>query len=282
MLDDLLGPGLDDLLADLAVLAEAKFDSYGRYPPLTGFWDAFAGWLRQADPADRPAMVRWVARELLFVSREQVASLVGDLSEWLLRSGADPDRTTVCALSDGVAVGELRRAMPYLSHSQFWTDPLALPADAVRDGHLVLVDDFSGTGKSLAFVRADGSLAGRLFEMLPLLREPESVTVVLLMASGPAARHLTRELGPYGIGVRVIQELPASSGEPLAALSRKYLDLSPDPSAKTEVNAGYLGGDLPVVLQHNAPNDGYAIVWSDVGGWRPLFPRFSRIRDTGR
>lgn len=308
-LRDVLGPtveeaGLAQSLSTLDVLAEAKFDAYERYPPLTGFWETLIEWLRQADPGDRMGMLRWLSRNLLFVSRDQVHSLLRVFAdEWLVtrsmelarRHGCDVETelagTAVCALSDGVPLGTVRRLVPRLTHRQFFSDPALLNGLVRTLRHLVLIDDFSGTGKSLAHATTDGAPFGRVPDACRILRELEAakprgavVSVVLLMASTAAVQHLNAMLPALGCSLHVMQVLDSCPDAEMQSWSQRYLGLSPDPAVKTHVNAGYRMGDLPVVLSHNTPNDSYALLWAaqDTGdrAWRPLFPRFDRVRGT--
>ncbi|MFI7020003.1 hypothetical protein [Streptomyces sp. NPDC050164] len=309
-LRDLLGPAIEEAgtaeaLSTLDVLAEAKFDSYERYPRLTGFWEALTGWLRQAEPGDRVGMLRWLAGNLLFVSRDQVHSLLRVFAgEWLMtrsmelavRHGCDLETelsgTAVCALSDGVPLGTVRRLIADLTHRQFFSDAALLDGFGSTLRHLVLIDDFSGTGKSLAHAPADagGAPFGRVPDACRFLRglaDPASrgavVSVVLLMASTAAVRHLNAILPALGCALHVTQVLDSHPDAAMRSWSRRYLGISPDSTVKTQINAGYRMGDLPVVLSHNTPNDSFALLWAarDSGDrtWRPLFPRFDRVRE---
>ncbi|WP_326615222.1 hypothetical protein OG949_40715 (plasmid) [Streptomyces scopuliridis] len=313
-LRDLLGPtieeaGTAEALSTLDVLAEAKFDSYERYPSLTGFWEELTGWLRQAAPGDRSGMLRWLAENLLFVSRDQVHSLLRVFAgEWLVtrsmelavRHSCDLETelsgTAVCALSDGVPLGTTRRLIPNLTHRQFFSDPALLDGFESTLRHLVLIDDFSGTGKSLAHAptdtEADEAPFGRVPDACRALRglaDPASrgavVSVVLLMASAAAVRHLSAILPALGCSLHVTQVLNPCPQTAMQSWSRRYLGISPNPAVKTHVNADYRMGDLPVVLSHNTPNDTFALLWearnSGDRTWRPLFPRFDRVREGG-
>jgi hypothetical protein len=335
LLDLLVPPATEAAVADalggVGALATLKFDRYEQYPPLTTFADALLAWLRQAAAADRAAMLTWLHHNLVFISPEQMRSLVQAFADdWLvtatmqlaataqLAGSGGEDRnggsrqaaveqhlrgTAVCALSDGVPLAALRRATRYLSHDQFWTDIRSLLVSRPRLRHVVLVDDFSGTGKSLAFRTDDGSCVGRIGNLHEALRDwpagpggdacpgdaglgdvaTPAVSLVLLIATADALEHLAGLLAPWGYGVHALQVISAPPVTAEAEWSARYLGITPDPTAKTHINAGYRGGNLPLVLHHNTPNDSYALLWSSgtPGGrpWQPLFPRVDRIRD---
>jgi hypothetical protein len=283
-------PGADarirECIAMIRTLARFKFEHYDSAPPATTFTDALVGWLAQAAPEDRAELVHFLADELVFVSRAEQRQLIRVFAEdFLCALPVEPQDIGVCALSDGVHMGELRRAAHGISQRHFWPDARLID-EQVR--HLVFVDDFSGTGRSLLFRTSDDRLEGRLErarEWLSRHQAPElQVTVVLLGASGAAARYLAPllEATPFRWGFTVLQLFSATRSTRMRALSAQYTGYPADPRDKTPTNVGYRSGDLPVVLSHNTPNDSLAILWDGTGAVFPRVDRFRYHQDRGR
>lgn len=72
--------GLDDpeamaILADLAVLAEYKYDHYELYSHGKKFLDSLYGWLRQFNIADRLDALLFIRHKLVFVSQRELQDL---------------------------------------------------------------------------------------------------------------------------------------------------------------------------------------------------------------
>lgn len=261
----------------------------------------------------RPWLMRVVAPEL-------------GLDWWqVARAGSHPNlprlvrRTLVVGLADGARLDQLRRASPPLSTYQFlpsWhldgpleplqrqlrraldASPGSGPADDDTFRHLVLVDDFSGTGGTLLHVDADGSVTGRLHQAsLEIdgarrrgeIADDAHVLVMLYVASARAITNIQRGLVAAGLdwSVRVVQPLPASMDlerdEPeLDEIIVRTFGRAADVDGKGTRNLGYFGGTLPFVLQHNVPNDASPLLWQSPStsggepGW-PLFPRHDRL-----
>jgi len=226
-------------------------------------------------------------------------------------------KTLYLGLSDGARMDRLRRASPELSHEQFWLSPELGPhavsamaeklTDAIEkmdlDGppqfrHVVLVDDFYGSGTSLLHRKPDGSWGGKLRRAQehlngdlrngeqPLLADDVTVTVVLYVASDQAHRHIKSVLEAFEPTweLRIMQLLPDSTvvtdPELLAICEWFYDDVLID-KHKGRVPLGYERAALPLVLHHNTPNNSICPLWADSVGRdsaerHALFPRYER------
>jgi hypothetical protein len=315
--DELVPGGADAelriLVSELDVLAVWKYDRYEGYGPGQRFWEHAIAWLRRLDAAERADALRMLRRELVFVTRAELAHLVGcayadHLKPALLRRMARERgleappfaplaRTpefddllrgiVVVGLSDGARLDLLRRATPELTESQFVLDHRAEVPDGAS--HVVAVDDFSGTGGSL--VRREGQgFAGRLAGLGRRLPGRMPGSVLLYIASARAARHLRSTMGDAlpGWDVVIVQELrdsAAANARAVRRMHRRHYGAEPAPERKGGRNAGYREGDLSLVLDHNTPNDSLALLWAppDGGPWyaTALFPRRERLTGAG-
>lgn len=227
-------------------------------------------------------------------------------------------KTLYLGLSDGARMDRLRRASPELSHEQFWLSPelgthavetmaekLAEAIDEMGlDGpaqfrHVVLVDDFYGSGTSLLHRKDNGDWSGKLRRAqehlegdlrngdVPLLGEDVTVTVVLYVASERARRHIASVLAAFQPTwqLRIIQLLPDSANvtDPLLIeLCESFFDdVLIDRHKKRRLPLGYQDGALPLVLHHNTPNNSISPLWADSVGRNglerhALFPRYER------
>ena len=231
-------------------------------------------------------------------------------------------RTLYLGLSDGARLDRLRRSSPELSHEQFWLSP-ELGDEAIRSmaeklgeamdeheligphhfEHVILVDDFYGSGTSL-LRQENGGWAGKLFRadlhltklkaaipgvtQAPLLSAEAGVTVIIYIASAQAEKHIREALAEYrpAWGLRVIQPLPAAitvTDEDLVEISRWFFDpCLVNKHTKQEVPLGYMDAALPLILHHNTPNNSIAPLWADSTdradglGRHALFRRYER------
>jgi hypothetical protein len=231
-------------------------------------------------------------------------------------------KTLILGLSDGARLDSLRRSTEELSHEQFHLAPelgfeaiksmrtglvkalekMELPGDAPRFEQVVLVDDFTGSGRTLLrYDDDDGNWKGKLVKArrhLELLREEKlvddpEVWVVLYIASAAALTHLHGAMEDAGFDweLEVVQVLPAEiqvNDERLVALSEWFFDdVLIDEHKKVggndgRVPLGFGAGALPLVLHHNCPNNSISPLWADSTGRdggedrRALFPRYER------
>lgn len=238
-------------------------------------------------------------------------------------------RILVLALSDGARLDVLRRNSD-LSHEQFL--PLSEVPEA-RQGdlltklrqaleahgggvdqptfnHVLLVDDFYGSGTSLINMDADEAetrLAGKIAKFIEhaksltaakgerpaLLAEDYRATILLYLASGRAKRHIEQTLADAGLTdrwrldvVQVLDDSCSVSDEALLADCDAFWDPVLEDEHKNRAARGYKDCALSVVLHHNAPNNSVSPLWADSIGRlregfaslerRALFPRYER------
>ena len=170
---------------------------------------------------------------------------------------------------------------------------------------VVLLDDFTASGRS--YIRTDcaGVWHGKLPRILKMLNDNDGVgsalakdkvgiMVVMYIASSQAVDHINEYLRRYNftkglIGLHVVHVLARDT--PLQderdsdilrlARCRDYFDASAD-DKHGKKQLGYANCRLPVVLNHNTPNNSIFILWGeDHHTFRGLFPRVSRHREVG-
>ncbi|MGB3460773.1 MAG: hypothetical protein WBA33_02260 [Rhodanobacter lindaniclasticus] len=180
-----------------------------------------------------------------------------------------------------------------------------------------LVDDFAGSGTSFIRQEIDGDgkrvWKGKLMRFLRSLKNAEGVqaevwTLVIhhLIITDKAIGHLTEAVRqvkeespcdlPWFENVEVTYSYRLTNGFPLTregdsefhALTQKYYDAgiqtgSTDKGGVPHLGMGYAGCALPLVLDHNTPNNSVALLWARSDGnseqaheMRPLFYRRSR------
>ena len=226
-------------------------------------------------------------------------------------------RCLLLGLSDGARLDRLRRASP-LSHEQFAQDYEITDDQATRlrdelanalqvqslagdptFREVVLVDDFSGSGRTLLRPDPDGPdrfkgklwrFRGRMEELRQagVVADDANVAVLLYAASEQAVDHVRttcRDAGldwslhviqPFARALRVDRTDPA-----MAQLCRDYYDPSTADQHKKDTPLGYEDCALPLVLSHNTPNNSVCLLWAqsspDTGlGRHALFPRYER------
>jgi hypothetical protein len=224
-------------------------------------------------------------------------------------------RTLVLGLSDGAKLDRLRRASKELSHEQFHLvtaiENVVAGMQAKLRGaldqlgsdeantfrHILLVDDFSGSGFTL-IRKADGAFAGKLPKMrdeLELLRErgavpaDVAVSVLLYLASEQAITHIRDCMTEAGLEweLLVVQQLDSrfrvdATDPAMVELCRDYYDPVVSDEHKGDATLGFRDAALPLVLSHNTPNDSVCLLWADTTErpdsrrLRALFPRYER------
>lgn len=225
----------------------------------------------------------------------------------------------VMGLSDGARLDRLRRASPQLSHEQFVLVPtpqfedvermckklrtaLGLkPNQPARFRHVLLVDDFTGSGFTMLRMEpdgkggevADGKLA-KVHVQLEALRKKKllevnaGVTVVTYVASEAARASIEENLRRASLpwSFRTIQLIPGARNvrdARVEALCAGFYDKILDDAHKGNAVMGYRDSRLPLVLTHNTPNNSICILWADTSEnpksslrRHALFPRYER------
>ena len=172
---------------------------------------------------------------------------------------------------------------------------------------VVLLDDFTASGTSYIRQKDDGSWGGKIPKILQALEGDESlsaliqpngakVILILYVAAQQAIEHIEKQISRFDfsrgdIEFQVVHRLSESTklahpgDSPILDLASNpaYFDASvDDDNAKvggTSFQLGYAGCQLPVVLNHNTPNNSICLLWSeDTSKVRGLFPRISRHR----
>ena len=222
-------------------------------------------------------------------------------------------------MSDGARIDQLRRNSPNLSNEQFaMTHELndqrvktmidKLRADLTEEGaifeYIFLVDDFAGSGRTIARHDEGESPDGRLVRfhrdtLKKLMGEQPcpQIFVALYIATNQAVNHLKSAISnfqsplwnpkcePQVINVMAIDDrarlVHSRDEEEFEAdrlfdlLLHKCYDKSIEDEHKGRVLHGYAECGLPLVLPHNTPNNSLYLLW-ERESTKPLFPRFQR------
>ena len=179
-------------------------------------------------------------------------------------------------------------------------------SDEARFRYVVLLDDFSASG--LSYIRKDeksNAWTGKIPKIINELtlddglghciaRDNVRVLVVLYIGSRQAIEHIEESLQNISfkkgsVELKVVFELDhASRLDPGAetALFRllnkdEYFDEQADDEhakvGKSSMRLGFADGRLPLVLNHNTPNNSIYVLWAEDGhDVLGLFPRVSR------
>lgn len=237
-------------------------------------------------------------------------------------------QTVFIELSDGARVDVFRRANEgRISNEQVVTAPRIIKAkwddmlkdlraslddDEARFEFAVLIDDFSGSGKSL--IRNDeGRWKGKLQRFWEDVNKDDIIKthfaddwtlvahhyVATAQAVSAATEHNEqratdqKESGwfqrvnfTWGTVFPLDFKLTPSSASDFAPLAHKYYDDSIETRhtkvGGDDVRWGFGSCGLPLILEHNAPNNGIALLWAESTGrpdkhaMRPLFRRRQR------
>ncbi|KAF1710167.1 hypothetical protein CSC73_05680 [Pseudoxanthomonas sacheonensis] len=184
--------------------------------------------------------------------------------------------------------------------------------DAAHFTRIVLVDDFTASGTSLLRKEDDGAWKGKLQRFLASIKEiqlvlPFDLLVHHLIGTPKAADHLTAAikvfkeeqptlwekvrntvLPTYGWLYPTTLKLSSPQDDQFLAIAKHYYDPSirnshTDKGGSENIHLGYADCALPLVLDHNTPNNSVALLWAesetDNGSahrMRPLFRRRQR------
>lgn len=187
-----------------------------------------------------------------------------------------------------------------------------------------LIDDFTGSGTSLLRPDKDGvGYIGKLPKFAESLKKVTEdlggvspfvddfeVSVHHLIGTEKvqdkinhtyeAAKEFLSERGlksvqfTFGMLLQAGVEIDSTSEYPFTSLCRKYFDPVLDDKGEHDKQSGikgkmfgYAACGLPVVLEHNTPNNSLPLLWADtteqsgLSGMRPLFRRRERHTDMG-
>jgi len=343
------------VLPNLQLLADFKYDQYQRFGPGRRFIESLALWLRQFEPVDRPTALRLVLDYLVFISDAELSHLVRTAyQDWIVQERMrlvseefdipshrvqqiarhrrfEQLRLTslYLGLSDGARTNELRRASDgEIGNEQIWQAyelGEEKAADMLKDlkGSLAkagstradprfnliwLLDDFSGSGNTyIRYDAASRKFKGKLPKIYQRLHEGDvvdpshyEVFLMLYTATRQAIDHIeywserfTTDRGFKPLQLRVLCPL-----EPEVSLSRardaalqaflanpayrddRVVDMHFKVGGTEDASLGFAGCALPVVLNHNTPNNSVFLLWGPEQ-FKPhgLFPRVSRHRE---
>ncbi len=191
-----------------------------------------------------------------------------------------------------------------------------LQKELKKDGHnnfnsVFLIDDFTASGKS--YFRKEGDIyKGKIFTFIDTLLRPAKhknnflqeiieiesleVNVLFYIATEDAKTYLENSISIWkqetknniNINIKVIQEIPNSirssvlNDPKFEALMIKYFDSSIidghyEKGKHVNPHLGFNECALPLVLNHNTPNNSIPILWfPDDKKYRGLFPRITR------
>ncbi|MBZ9696480.1 MULTISPECIES: hypothetical protein [unclassified Mesorhizobium] len=273
----------------------------------------------------RPILIADTATEL-GVDPHKVKAIV-DTVEYRTRLR----QTLVLGLSDGARTDWFRRANPQeMSNEQVFhaydvSDPKSEgmvqdlrkhlakilgrePHDhEARFRYIVLLDDFTGSGRS--FIREDGKggWTGKIAKIVGGLMKAGNlgdaiadsgvkIIIILYVAGDQAIEHIESRLPKLTFGKGTIEfevvhklgettPLDDASDSPILGLvadDRYFDDDADDEHSKvggTSKRYGFANCRLPLVLAHNTPNNSIYLLWAeDDQSVRGLFPRVSRHR----
>lgn len=221
-------------------------------------------------------------------------------------------------MSDGARIDQFRRGNPDLSNEQFaMTHELNTSrAKTMREKlksrlgdssdfeYIFLVDDFSGSGKTILRQDEKGNPDGRFFrfieDTLDLLCGDvrPKIILALYLATNQAVDYLEAEIGAYPVppwtpsnepkiltAMRLGDQAKLVCGRNGAGyetdllfdqlLHKYYQTKKVEDEHKGNVLHGYSGCGLPLVLPHNTPNNSVYLLWEGKNT-KALFPRFER------
>jgi hypothetical protein len=176
-------------------------------------------------------------------------------------------------------------------------DQLGIESKVARFRHVLLVEDFTGSGFTLMRPHRDG-WKGKLarardrignMKELGTLDEEATVSILLYVAAETAERRLREQLKAAGLDWRVdvMQSIPDAvrvDDPELLAICEEFFDeaLIDRHKGDRRVPLGFGDAALPLVLHHNTPNNSVCILWGDTSEQsgsldrHALFPRYER------
>jgi len=221
-------------------------------------------------------------------------------------------RSAFLGLSDGARMDEFRRANRNISHEQVyvsyelsrdrlqsmtaklegWVKQHA-PDETAKWANFFLMDDFAGSGRSL--IRDEGR-AGKLNVFAQLLEEWEDfldtsqlrVFVIVYVMTEQAKDHVETLIPALPVQIELLPvciipdsvKVTPDTDPAFDELLQKYYDSSLEDIhtqvGGTDMVYGFAGCALPLVLNHNTPNNSVYLLWAETEERRPLFYRVTR------
>ena len=235
-------------------------------------------------------------------------------------------RCLFLGLSDGARIDLFRRSSLELNHEQIGqtheladdrveellkrlaADVAAVRGEAIEEtkfNTVVLLDDFSASGRSYYMPKGNGTLGGKIAKFHQQLTNPKSkisrlvdvrelhLIILLYMATDQARTHLREHSDTLWdeVTIEVVQRLPEhlrvmpNNGGDLVKIIDGYYDhdihdTHMELGGTTDSKYGFAACGLPLVLHHNTPNNSIALLWSyEDKEIRGLFPRIRRHKE---
>ena len=184
-----------------------------------------------------------------------------------------------------------------------------VPVRGTKFSTVVLLDDFSASGRSYYMPKDNGAIGGKIAKFHRKLVDPDSrisalvdrdqleLVILLYVATEQALDHLQecsgRLWGEAKIPstIKVVQKMPEDlrltreDGGDFGRVIGRYYDHSVhDPHMQKggtpDSRYGFADCGLPLVLHHNTPNNSVALLWSyEDRSVRGLFPRIRRHKE---
>jgi hypothetical protein len=181
-----------------------------------------------------------------------------------------------------------------------------LAGEAVQFEWVCLIDDFTGSAYSAIRQEPDGSWDGKVGKFVKehearasnKLINPARILVHHYIASAAARDNVVERCAEIGKTFPHLTFIPefshvlqsdiviSSARTPeLAALLMQHYDKGVEDTIKgTDLQLGFKGGGLPLVLEHNTPNNSVGLLWASSEAGKPiegkqmsaLFPRRQR------
>jgi hypothetical protein len=161
----------------------------------------------------------------------------------------------------------------FVSLSDLFRLPMLLESDPHRLGEddvVVLLDDFSGTGKQVCDAWNDPATS-----FGPLLAGVGRVYLILVAASRAARQRICRETSISPIPAHELRESDNVFSDQCGHFTdtdrERLLHYGKIASRSTPMGFGDCG--FVVVFYHRSPNNSIPILWADHERWTGLFPR---------
>jgi len=334
----------------LQALANFKYDEYQQYSPGMRFIESLVRWLRQFEKIEEKSIAyNFIKTNLIFFSGEQILHLVSlafsekvkpliientalelSISKYHINEIVESDaykrnlrQTLFIGLSDGSKIDYFRRVSRINNESVSPTyeiadtkvtdmlDKLKKEINVDKFNSIVLIDDFTASGKSYFREEEDGTFAGKICKFLNSLINDDMdnyistlvdknfhILILFYVATDEAINTIKELINKWmsindlkiKVDIEAIQFIKEDVKEDVLKnpefikLAEKYFDNSILTKhymvgKHTKPYLGFNECTLPLVLNHNTPNNSLPILWfpesldnSLIG----LFPRISR------
>ena len=303
----------------LRLMSDFKYDSYRDYVAGARFIECLADWLQQFEQSERETAYKFLRENLVFVGAAEMQHLVertypqglqrcrrrdecGQVNDAFRRSNAGRISNEQVVLATQINNAKWDSLLSKLRADL--SDPNA------RFMFAFLLDDFIGTGTTL-LREEEGVWDGKLNrfwedirEVLPTHFQTDWRLFIHHYLATHAASHAVKDRHilalkskgesnwfrsvEFTFGMVLPKEFPIDKSRHAGFLQlvEKYYDPSIQTKhtdlGGTDVRRGFGSCGLPLILEHNTPNNSIALLWAEtIGGngipaMRPLFRRRQR------